>query len=495
MGYHRDEVLTAEVGSAVPNTMDPDATIVVDRDSLPYPSIPGYTITGRLGEGGMAQVYLAEDNSLKRDVAIKLMSHELSVDAGFRERFAREGQIVANFHHPHVVQVYSSGVVEDRHYLVMEYVPGDSLGSRLAEGPMDPARAAEVAAQLASALAYAHERDVVHRDFKPGNILFTEDDHAILCDFGIAKADSFADQGEMTATGIVIGSPRYMAPEQLRGERLTDKVDVYALGLVLYEMLVGDVPPAERRITQGPGDTKWLNSALPRTAQKLGGFIAACLAQDPTQRPSATDCVTTLTAFGGAHPLRRWAIYAAIATTAAVIASTSSVQMMRGEDGSQTHSVSLAEFRAFHSALEASPGSTVPAEVIHPIYAGLLELRDKKGTDREAFNTEIAELVSRAERGNAEAALSLYLADDSELTSMDATQLNLWLSRAAGSGLGLASYYQALRYRQENEADGGLDRAELLTLRDLLKQAESQSVDLGESMLKQIDVALGFAED
>ena len=201
--------------------------------------IPGYQIIKQLGRGGMATVYLALQESVDREVALKIMSPALMVDPNFGERFLREARIAAKLHHRHVVGVHDVGKYGDIHYIAMEYVSGGSA-HRDDGKPVDPTFVLRVVREIATALAYAHSKGFVHRDVKPDNILMREDGSSALTDFGIARANDSATR--MTRTGAVIGTPHYMSPEQARGRPLDGRADLYSLGCVLFEMLMGRVP-------------------------------------------------------------------------------------------------------------------------------------------------------------------------------------------------------------------------------------------------------------
>ena len=204
------------------------------------PKIPGYRILRELGRGGMANVYLAEQESIEREVALKVMLPALAAgDSSFSARFLREAKIVARLAHPHITAVYDVGVAGPYHYFSMEYVTGGDLKARIREGMM-PKLAFTIARQIAAALAFAHAKGYVHRDVKPENVLFRQDGTALLSDFGIAKSTDAAIQ--MTATGVVIGTPHYMSPEQAQGQELDQRSDLYSLGIMLYEMLTGELP-------------------------------------------------------------------------------------------------------------------------------------------------------------------------------------------------------------------------------------------------------------
>ena len=201
-----------------------------------------YTIERELGAGGMATVYLAEDVRHHRRVALKVLHPELSAVIG-PERFLKEIELTANLQHPHILPLFDSGDVNGQMFYVMPYVDGETLRSRLdREKQLPIADAVRLAREVADALQYAHERGVIHRDIKPENILL-QGGHALVADFGIALAVQHAGSQRMTQTGLSLGTPQYMAPEQAMGEKTVDaRADIYALGAVTYEMLAGDPP-------------------------------------------------------------------------------------------------------------------------------------------------------------------------------------------------------------------------------------------------------------
>jgi len=205
-----------------------------------------YRLERRVGEGGMAEVYLAHDELLDRPVAVKVLRQALAQDRVLRERFVREAQAAARLDHPHIVGVYDLGEWGGRPFLVMEWVEGPTLASLIRErGPLPVPLACELGAQIASALAYAHARGLIHRDVKPHNILLKAEGgrwEAKLADFGLAKVLSATS---LTLTQEVFGTPQYVAPEVVRGERVTPAADLYSLGVVLFEMLTGQWDPLE----------------------------------------------------------------------------------------------------------------------------------------------------------------------------------------------------------------------------------------------------------
>ncbi|MBV8991656.1 MAG: serine/threonine protein kinase, partial [Solirubrobacterales bacterium] len=199
-----------------------------------------YRLEARIGSGGMSTVYRALDETLQRQVAVKLMNREVATDSDQLERFRREARWVAQLSHPHIVGVIDAGEDEGRPYIVFEYVEGETLKERIRRmGRLPIAEAVAYAIEIARALGAAHARHIVHRDVKPQNVLIDEEGSAKVTDFGIART---LDEEGLTADGRVLGTTDYVSPEQALGSAVTGQSDLYSLGVVLYEMLTGEVP-------------------------------------------------------------------------------------------------------------------------------------------------------------------------------------------------------------------------------------------------------------
>jgi len=216
----------------------------MNDDKLIGKTIGQYKILKPLGGGGMGKVYHAYQTSLERDVAIKIMSSELTKTEGYLERFKREARVSANLHHPHIITIYDSGQYENLTYIVMMLLSGGSLEQRIRQRQTAPPSLVEVAELLlgiGAALDYAHSKGVIHRDIKPANLVFDEDGVGYLVDFGIAKM-LHQTQSNLTGAGIAMGSPSYMPPEQWKGEDARPASDQYALAVTIYNTLTGRLP-------------------------------------------------------------------------------------------------------------------------------------------------------------------------------------------------------------------------------------------------------------
>ena len=271
----------------------------------------GYRVESLVGRGGMGVVYRATDLSLERPVALKLIAPELAEDERFRARFLREPRLAASLDHPNVIPIYEAGEHDGQLYLAMRFVEGSDLKSVLErEGRLAPERALAVLAQVADALDAAHRRALVHRDVKPANVLLDEDGHAYLTDFGITKQLG----GDSTDTGRVVGTLDYLAPEQIRGEPVDGRTDVYALGCVLYECLAG--APPFRRATEA--ETLWahMQEQPPplRGHPALDPVLRKALAKDREERyASCAELIeAAAAALGLAAPVRLAAAVAGV---------------------------------------------------------------------------------------------------------------------------------------------------------------------------------------
>jgi eukaryotic-like serine/threonine-protein kinase len=253
-----------------------DGTLVAGR----------YRIAGRIGSGGMADVYLAEDTQLGREVALKVLHRRFSRDQQFVERFRREASAAASLQHPNVVGVYDRGEHEDTYYIVMENLPGRTLRDLLSEeAPLSQERAIHFGVQILQAAGFAHRRGVIHRDFKPHNVIVAPDDSLKVTDFGIARAGA----SEMTETGSIMGTAQYLSPEQAQGQHVDAASDLYSIGVMLYEMLVGRVPfggdsavsIALKHVSDMPQPIRELR---PDVHPALEAAIMRALNKDPAQR-------------------------------------------------------------------------------------------------------------------------------------------------------------------------------------------------------------------
>ncbi|HEX2102567.1 MAG TPA: serine/threonine-protein kinase, partial [Solirubrobacteraceae bacterium] len=260
----------------------------------PGDDFAGHRVTGVAGRGGMGVVYRAVQLDLDRAVALKLIAPQLAEDPAFRDRFVRESRLAAAIDHPNVIPIYYTGEHDGALYIAMRYVEGSDLRTLVrAAGRLGPARAAQIASQVASALDAAHERGIVHRDVKPANVLLGTGDHAYLTDFGLTKR--IASHSGSTRTGGWVGTLGFVAPEQIRGQRVDARADVYALGCVLFYMLAGTAP-YQRDSDEATlwahlnDDPPSLTAYAEGTPHALEAVVWRALAKDPDHRfPSAGD--------------------------------------------------------------------------------------------------------------------------------------------------------------------------------------------------------------
>jgi serine/threonine-protein kinase len=250
-----------------------------------------YKLVNRLGSGGMADVWCAEDLQLGRRVALKLLHRRFAEDDEFVERFRREASSAAGLQHPNVVSVYDRGEFDGTYYIAMEFLEGSTLKDVVKrEGPLESTRAIDLTIQILRAARFAHKRGIIHRDLKPHNVIVDGEDRAKVTDFGIARAGA----SDMTETGSILGTAQYLSPEQAQGVAVSAQSDLYAIGIVLYEMLTGAVPfdgdsavtIALKQVSEPPLPPSRLN---PQVSPELEGVVLRALAKDPAHRFADAD--------------------------------------------------------------------------------------------------------------------------------------------------------------------------------------------------------------
>ena len=251
--------------------------------------ISGYQIDRKIGKGGMATVYLARQMSLDRPVVLKVLDLSKQGENNSQiERFLSEGRIVASLNHPNIITIYDIGIADDNSiYISMEYIEGGDLKARMGI-PMDPAEALDIVIQITKGLKLAHQHGIIHRDVKPANILFKNDDTPLLTDFGIAKRIN--DDLSLTSTGIFLGSPNYVSPEQATGDPVDARSDIYSLGCILYEMLTGEKPYKASTVFDVVMQHK--EGQIPRLPDDLSEYqplIDKMMAKDPEDRPASAE--------------------------------------------------------------------------------------------------------------------------------------------------------------------------------------------------------------
>lgn len=246
-------------------------------------NIPGYKIRKELGSGGMSRVYLAFENKLKRPVALKVLLPHLANNTRITRRFIKEARTAAQLRHSNIVSIYDVGKEKDSYYISMEYL-NESLKDRLRRvSALKPEDALHIVKETAKALSYAHRKGFIHRDIKPDNIMFRGDGAIVLVDFGIVKALKSATR--LTKTGVSVGTPKYMSPEQVRAARIDGRADIYSLGIVLYEALVGSAPyKAEDVIALAVKHAEEPVPQLPSRLKCYQPLIDKMLAKDPKDR-------------------------------------------------------------------------------------------------------------------------------------------------------------------------------------------------------------------
>jgi eukaryotic-like serine/threonine-protein kinase len=309
-----------------------------------------YKVISRVGSGGMADVYLAEDQLLGRQVAVKLLHQHFAEDGEFVERFRREASSAAGLSHQNIVGIFDRGEWEGTYYIAMEYVAGRSLKTLVREqGALDPAQAIDIVVQILRGARFAHRRGVVHRDLKPHNVILDEEGRARVTDFGIARAGA----SDMTLTGSIMGTAQYLSPEQAQGHIVTGASDLYSIGVILYELLTGVVPfdgetavaIAFKQVSAQARPPSEVNPAVP---PRLDAVVLRALAKDPAQRYADAD------EFIAALQRERQALPAPTGATAALTAGAAN------EEG----------WRAAAAAAPIGPAVAPPTE--HPTGSMLL---------------------------------------------------------------------------------------------------------------------------
>ena len=500
--------------------------------------IPGYRIDRLIGKGGMAAVYLAIQESLDRPVALKVLTDPDSPE--FSERFVNEGRIIASLVHGNIVTVHDVGIAEGLHYISMEYVDGGDLRTRIADG-QSPEAALDLAARMADCLGFAHRKGVIHRDLKPANILFRRDGTPLLTDFGIAKNQRL--DSDLTVTGKIVGTPRYMSPEQALGKAVDGRSDLYSLGVVLYEMLAGEPP----YIGDSEVDTilKHLNHpvpALPAACRRYQPLLDRMLAKDPAARfADAGDLLESLAALdsGGRRvsprpmspPRRTGPISTPHASIDGPVAAFRSSRFIRGpwalsvvgiaaalvlgigslqDEGPTNRSAEQVPAVASDAvpAVPAHAGRAPPASAEFPDADRLFRLGHayRQGTGVPVDDRKAVELFSAAaERGHAAAQyyLGLTYAEGRGVPKELAVAVH-WFEQAARQNLVEGQFYLCLSYalgrgvsrdrvtayawcrtaekRGSQDAKESLVEISKLMRRREIKKAEELAVSIAESL-------------
>ena len=417
-----------------------------------------YTLVSRLGSGGMADVWLADDAMLERQVALKFLHESFSRDDSFVERFRREAHAAAGLQHPNIVGVYDRGETDGRHWIAMEYVEGAALNELIERG-LAIGEAVEIIRQVLSGARYAHEHGIVHRDLKPQNVLIDGEGRARVTDFGIARAGV----SSITQTGSVLGTAQYLSPEQAQGFDVTPAADIYSVGVMLYETLTGRVPfeaesavaVALKQVSEAPRPPSQLN---PKVSPALDAVVLTALAKDPANRfASAAEFIRALDA-AEADP------GVTTATTAYVpVAVVRPEEEERGGWITRRRAVILAALALLAAALAAfaltrSEQVNVPAVIGEPVSEARAEL------ERKGFEAAVNEFESCDDPG------TVTEQDPPAGTEAEeGSRVNLDVS------LGQSVTIPALRNVPLNEAREELEDAQLL-----VRTAESASSSIGQ---------------
>jgi eukaryotic-like serine/threonine-protein kinase len=309
VGWQRLRALQAELGALFPQSPGADSAWPTWMPSADLPQIPGYDVQELLGRGGTGVVYKAWHQRLGRAVALKMLLAGRLARPTEQERLLREAAAVASLRHPNIVQIYDMGDLDGQRYFTMEYIEGGSLAQKLAGAPQPADQAAALVATLAKAIQVAHQSGIIHRDLKPGNVLLTADGTPKVSDFGLARR--LDSDSELTVTGVPVGTPSYMAPEQGLGQRnlIGPATDVYALGAILYELLTGRPPfraetaatTLQQLLTEEPVPPTRLNRRVPRDLETI---CLKCLHKEPSRRyGSAAALAEDLQRFARCEPI------------------------------------------------------------------------------------------------------------------------------------------------------------------------------------------------
>ena len=387
-----------------------------------------YTRCRPLGSGGMAEVYLAHDEVLDRDVALKVLMNKYAGNEEFVRLFRREARSAARLNHPNIVSVYDQGRSEDgTYYIAMEHVPGGTLKDRvLGEAALDPRAATEFASQIAQALGHAHEHGVIHRDIKSRNILLTQAGYAKVADFGIARAATATTTSSRSS--LVLGTPGYISPEQAMGEPVDTRSDLYSLGVVLYEMLTGTLPyggedPASMAFQHVHGPLRSPREANPDVPEPLNALTAKLLAKDPEDRhASAAELADDLERVrSGLSPL---SVAAEKTTTEMITAPLLSGREQRGQRMALPPRVAAPIMEVFKS------GRKVRGRLLRTLAMALCGVLLLGGLawaltqDKSTLETSGSEEASSREEEEAPATIQevpeLYNASETESTLVDA---------------------------------------------------------------------------
>jgi serine/threonine-protein kinase len=295
-----------------------------------------------LGQGGMGAVYRSYHPLLKRPIAIKIMLANVAADPQAHQRFLREAQVVAVLSHPHIVNIFDVDIQNGQPYIVMDFAEGGSLAGRLRAGPIALDETLRLATALADALAYAHGQGLIHRDLKPANVLLRADGSPVLADFGLARPALADSAAQITATGAVLGTLAYMAPEQFSGQPADTRADIYAFGVMLYEMLTGRVPfdgdsaqVMYGHLQQPPPPPRQLNPSVPDAVERL---ILRLLEKDPSLRPqSAAEVAAALRALQTSGAATGPTVMLAHPLPATIVANSAGNPTIAADSGAGEH--------------------------------------------------------------------------------------------------------------------------------------------------------------